>query len=181
MGAYNTGKFNIGKFNVKSNNNITLTANSEINYFAKVEDILIQKELEKVGATIDYEASAISILEIKLKETAGLEINFDASAVATSIILIEDLNSEITFEAEGIGSLLGEEYIEIKGFVLRPGQEIEINTFDLTATINGENAIHLLTEEGDFFDFLPGANDIKIDAVGAGSVSIDTYWKDRWL
>ena len=155
MGAYNTGKFNIGKFNVKSNNNITLTANSEINYF--------------------------TILEIKLKETAGLEINFDASAVATSIILIEDLNSEITFEAEGIGSLLGEEYIEIKGFVLRPGQEIEINTCDLTATINGENAIHLLTEEGDFFDFLPGANDIKIDAVGAGSVSIDTYWKDRWL
>ncbi|WP_071126228.1 phage distal tail protein [Peptoniphilus lacydonensis] len=181
MGAYNTGKFNIGKFNIKSNNNITLTANSEINYFTKVEDILIQKELGKVGATIDYEASATSILEIKLKETAELAINFDASAVATSIILIEDLNSEITFEAEGIGSLLGEEYIEIKGFVLRPGQEIEINTCDLTATINGENAIHLLTEEGDFFDFLPGENDIKIDAVGAGSVSIDTYWKDRWL
>lgn len=181
MGAYNTGKFNIGKFNIKSNNNITLTANSEINYFTNVEDILIQKELEKVGATIDYEASATSILEIKLKEIAVSEINFDASAVATSIILIEDLNSEITFEAEGIGSLLGEEYIEIKGFVLRPGQEIEINTCDLTATINGENAIHLLTEDGDFFDFLPGENDIKIDAVGAGSVSIDTYWKDRWL
>ena len=181
MGAYNTGKFNIGKFNVKSNNNITLTANSEINYFTNVEDILIQKELGKVGATINYEASSTSMLEIKLKEATVSEINFDASAVATSIILIEDLNSEITFEAEGIGSLLGEEYIEIKGFVLRPGQEIEINTCDLTATINGENAIHLLTEDGDFFDFLPGENDIKIDAVGAGSVSIDTYWKDRWL
>lgn len=181
MGAYNTRKFNIGKFNIKSNNNITLTANSEINYFTNVEDILIQKELGRVGATIDYESSATSILEIKLKEIAVSEINFDASAVATSIILIEDLNSEITFEAEGIGSLLGEEYIEIKGFVLRPGQEIEINTCDLTATINGENAIHLLTEDGDFFDFLPGENEIKIDAIGAGSVSIDTYWKDRWL
>lgn len=181
MGAYNTGKFNVGKFNVKSNNSITLTANAEINYFTNVENILIQKELEKVGANIDYEATSNSILEIKLKEAARLEINFDASALATSIILIENLNSEITFESEGVGSLLGEEYIEIKGFVLKPGQEIEINTCDLTATINGENAIHLLTEEGDFFDFLPGANDIKIDAVGAGSVSIDTYWKDRWL
>lgn len=181
MGAYNTGKFNVGKFNVKSNNSITLTANSEINYFTNAENILIQKELEKVGTSIDYEATSNSILEIKLKETARLEINFDASALATSIILIENLNSEITFESEGVGSLLGEEYIEIKGFVLKPGQEIEINTCDLTATINGENAIHLLTEEGDFFDFLPGANDIKIDAVGAGSVSIDTYWKDRWL
>lgn len=181
MGAYNTGKFNIGKFNVKSDNSITLTANSEINYFTNVEDILIQKEIDKAGAAIDYEASATSILEIKLKENAGLEIDYEASAMATSIILIENLNTEITFESEGIGSLLGEEYIEIKGFVLKPGQEIEINTCDLTATINGENAIHLLTEEGDFFDFLPGANDIKIDAVGAGSVSIDTYWKDRWL
>ena len=98
MGAYNTGKFNIGKFNVKSNNSITLTANSEINYFTNVEGILIQKELGKVGANIDYEASATSILEIKLKETTELEINFDASAVATSIILIEDLNSEITLK-----------------------------------------------------------------------------------
>ena len=119
MGAYNIGKFNIGKFNVKSDNSIILTANSEINYFTNVEDILIQKGIDKAGATIDYEASATSILEIKLRETAELEINFDASAKATSIILIEDLNSEITFESEGIGSLLGEEYIAVSYTHLR--------------------------------------------------------------
>lgn len=181
MGAYNTNKFNIGKFNIKSGNDITLTASAEINYFAEAKNILIQKNIERAGAAISYEASATPVLEISLNHNIKLEFNFEAKALSTSIIPLENLKAEITFEAEAIGSLLGEEYIEIKGFVLRPGQEIEINTCDLTATINGENAIHLLTEDGDFFDFLPGENDIKIDAAGANSVSIDTYWKDRWL
>lgn len=181
MGAYNSGKFNIGKFNIKSSSDITLTGNAEIEYLSELERYLIQKEVQRTEARINFEASAIPVLEKRLKGKIKIEINFGTEAEATGIIPLENLSSEIIYEADGIGSLLGEEYIEIKGFVLRPGQEIEINTCDLTATINGENAIHLLTEDGDFFDFLPGENDVKIDAIGAESVSIDTYWKDRWL
>ena len=41
--------------------------------------------------------------------------------------------------------------------------------------------MHLMSTDGDFFDFLIGDNDIEIEAVGANGVQIDTYWKDKWL
>lgn len=175
------GAYNLGKFNVKKRGNISLTANSDINFSASIDKVLLQKEVQKVEAVINYEAEAKGMIEKRFNEKLNLQINYYATALSTSILSIENIISEINYNAEAVSSLLGEEYIEIKGFVLKPGQEIEINTCDLTATINGENAIHLLTEDGDFFDFLPGENDIKIDAAGAESVSIDTYWKDRWL
>lgn len=175
------GAYNLGKFNVKKRGNISLTANSDINFSASIDKVLLQKEVQKVEAVINYEAEAKGMIEKRFNKILNLQINYYATALSTSIVSIENIISEINYNAEAVSSLLGEEYIEIKGFVLKPGQEIEINTCDLTATINGENAIHLLTEDGDFFDFLPGENDIKIDAAGAESVSIDTYWKDRWL
>lgn len=181
MGAFNNGKFNRDKFNIKSSDNLSITGTADVNYLAGLQDFLVQKEIENLAAGIAYNSSATGYVEKKLDKSVQAAFDFYAQALATIVVPLEDLSADIAYEAQATSSFLGEEYLEIKGFALKPGQEIEINTCELTATINGQNAIHLLTEDGDFFDFLPGQNEIKIDAIGAGSVSVDTYWKDRWL
>ena len=80
-----------------------------------------------------------------------------------------------------MGQMLGEDFLELKGFALQPGQEIEINLCDLTALVNGENAIHLLGEGADFFDLSSGANEILIEVDDGANFSIESLWKDRWL
>lgn len=181
MGAYNIGKFNLGKYNVKSSKGIAVAGKADIDYSSEVESILVVKTVSSVALSIAYESFAEGQAEKYSYGQVTADITYESYALSTSIVPLTNLFADISYETTATGSLLGEEYIEIKGFVLRPGQEIEINTCELTATINGENAMHLLTPEGDFFDFLPGENDIKISAEGAQNVSIDTYWKDRWL
>ena len=71
--------------------------------------------------------------------------------------------------------------MEINNINLRPGEEVEIDMCNLTVTKNGENALHLMSSDGDFFDFLIGENGVDIVAEGAGKIQVDAYWKDRWL
>ncbi|MDY2986140.1 MAG: phage tail family protein [Peptoniphilus sp.] len=173
-------RFNLSKFNIKNNSDVAITATSEFDFYTDLKDFIIENHVEKTELIFNIDSNASGFSEVFAKSETG--ISFESSAISTSLLILDTkVESEISFESFGSSSLLGSEYLEIKGFVLKPGEEIEINTCELTATINGENAMHLLTEDGDFFDFLPGANDIEIVAGGANGVSIDTYWKDRWL
>ena len=114
-----------------------------------------------------------------VKSNADMEIN--SRALSTNLMYASEATGDMSIDAFGVGSLLGEDYVEIAGLVLKPGQEVEIDMCNLTVTVNGENAMHLMSTDGDFFDFLIGDNDIEIEALGANGVQIDTYWKDKWL
>ena len=62
---------------------------------------------------------------------------------------------------------------------LRAGQTLEIDLCDLTATIDGENAIHTISEGSDWFDLLPSENEVSISC--NGTIDVEMFWKDRWL
>lgn len=182
MGAFNNSKFNLNSFNTSTSAEASIVGASAFDYEIKIGQVLIEKSADKVNSYFDYETSANFYTNIEIKDKLSAELNYQSSAILTSEISIGNIpESEIVYEAKAMASLVGEEYIEIAGFTLRPGQEIIIDTCELTATIDGENAIHLLTPDGDFFDFLPGQNDIEVTAIGGDNISIDTYWKDRWL
>lgn len=182
MGAFNNSKFDLTSFNTSTSMEASITGASAFDYEINIGQVLIEKSADKVNSYFDYETSANFYINIEIKDKLSADMDYQSSAILTSEISIESIpESEIVYEAKATASLVGEEYIEIAGFILRPGQEIIIDTCELTATIDGENAMHLLTPDGDFFDFLPGQNDIEVTAVGGNGISIDTYWKDRWL
>lgn len=173
-------KFNVGKFNVDGGTIFSVTGVSDIALDSEVKSVLVEKDSGVYASSITIDSSAEYHVEI-VNITGEAEIEFSTFGLAANLVYSDAGNSSIELNSYAIGSLLGEDYVEISGLVLRPGQEVEIDMCNLTVTVNGENAMHLMSPDGDFFDFLIGNNEIDIEATGAGTVSVDTYWKDRWL
>ena len=173
-------KFNVGKFNVKNSEIASVNGNSDLVLESKISKFLVDKYISEAEVSIELDAKANFYIKIMgVKSNADMEIN--SRALSTNLMYASEATGDMSIDAFGVGSLLGEDYVEIKGLVLKPGQEVEIDMCNLTVTVNGENAMHLMSTDGDFFDFLIGDNDIEIEAVGANGVQIDTYWKDKWL
>lgn len=200
MGAY----FNRGKFNIKSDGGtVALTGAIAIDVDAKASahTVMMWRIADPVALDITIDAAGDQVVEQysgrvtlpividaqtvphvhKWAASADTEINYDANVVYSTITKPAPVDLEIVYDASAVASMLGEEYIELVGVTLRPGEQLEIDTCALTATINGQNVMHLLSSDGDFFDFFPGANEIEIVATGAGTIGVDAYWKDRWL
>lgn len=195
--------FNRGKFNVKSGAAIMLTGTSAIEVEAQASartvmmwrfadpvalditvgtagDQVVNQYSGRVSSPIVFGAQLVPRVN-KWAESADTEIAYDTSIAYSTITKPAPVDLEIVYDASAVASMLGEEYIELVGVTLRPGEQLEIDTCALTATINGQNVMHLLSNDGDFFDFFPGANVIEIEATGAGAVAVDTFWKDKWL
>lgn len=195
--------FNRGKFNVKSGAAIMLTGTSAIEVETQASartvmmwrfadptvlditidtagDQVVNKYSGRVTAPVVFDAQLVPLVH-KWAESANTEIAYDTSIIYSTIAKPDPVTLDVVFDASAVSSMLGEEYIELVGVTLRPGEQLEIDTCALTATINGQNVMHLLSNDGDFFDFFPGANEIEIEATGAGAVAVDTFWKDKWL
>lgn len=195
--------FNRGKFNVKSGGTITLTGTApmEVEARASARTVMMWRFPDPVDLDITIATSGDQVVEQrptrvtspivfdtkmvphvhKWGASTDTEINYDTSIVFSTITKPAPVTLDVVFDASGVASMLGQEYIELNGIVLAPGEQLEIDTCALTATINGQNVMHLLSHNGDFFDFFPGANEIEIEATGAGAVAVDTFWKDKWL
>lgn len=143
-------------------------------------DQVVNKYSGRVTAPVVFASQLVPRVH-KWGESADTEIAYDTSIVYSTITKPDPVMLDVVFDASAVASMLGQEYIELNGITLRPGEQLEIDTCALTATINGQNVMHLLSRDGDFFDFFPGANEIEIEATGAGAVAVDTFWKDRWL
>lgn len=173
-------KFNVGKFNVKNSEVASVNANSDLVLGSNLSTFLVDKYISEAEASIELDAKANLYIRIMgIESNADMEM--ESKALSSNLVYASEATGDMSIDAYGVGSLLGEDYVEIAGLVLKPGQEVEIDMCNLTVTVNGENAMHLMSTDGDFFDFLIGDNDIEIEAVGANGVQIDTYWKDKWL
>lgn len=173
-------KYNVGKFNVKNSEVSSVNANGDLALNSNVSSILVDKYIGRTQSNIEVSANAKAYASI-MGISAKAEVEMYAKAWAANLVYGGDLGGEMAIDSYAVGSLLGEDYVEITGLSLKPGQEVEIDMCNLTVTVNGENAMHLMSTDGDFFDFLVGKNDIEIEAIGANGVQIDTYWKDKWL
>lgn len=173
-------KFNLGKYNVGETRKSSITANSDFYFDSNLSGYILERYQEKVNIAIEYETEIKGVVEIPTIPFS-IEINYDTKAMASNFVYSEKCESSMDYDAYAIGAMIGEEYLEIKGIELEPGAEVEIDMCDLTVTVNGENAIHLLATDCDFFDFLPGVNEVNIVARGSDSMEIRIYWKDRWL
>lgn len=174
-------KYNLGKFNIKDSSETSVSASAEINVSAVCKAVNIDKIIKTdrtVNIYIDSKASAYAEV---ISSRANAAISFDTKAIASNLVFSDRGFSEIEILSKAVAALLGEAYLELNNINLKPGEEIEIDMCNLTVTKNGENALHLMSSDGDFFDFLIGENGVNIVAEGAGSIQVDAYWKDKWL
>jgi len=135
---------------------------------------------------------AMSTIALFRAETYGQCIRFRPFDGSAEIEMIAHANSirfkfmashaDMLMEAIALGyRTYGTKQIELQNIQLHIGDEIIINTDDMTVTINGQNAVSYLTDDSDFFKLKPGENFISIN--GSTGAVTDAYiiWKDRWL
>ena len=173
-------KYNLGKFNRKASASVSVTANATITVGAKIEDVFQKQFLSSIKTSISLSATSKSVLKIYRNGSTNVAFKSSLKGVLKRFI-DSSIETPIVIDSYALGSIYGEEFVELNNIILRPGEELVINTCDLTATIGGRNAINLLTNGSDFFDFFIGENDITIRAENATGITVDTYWKDKWL
>lgn len=173
-------KFNRGSFNRKNSHSTTITATALVELNSDVRDVSLTQFASDLETSFEIDTVSYSLLRKYSKGDAEFMIGANSSSTI-KMFNIDKLGSDVEITADALGSTLGEEFIALEGIVLRPGEEMVINTCDLTATINGENAISSLTVGSDFFDFLSGDNDVIISGENSQGMTVDVYWKDRWL
>ncbi|NLY46805.1 MAG: hypothetical protein GX053_12590 [Tissierella sp.] len=171
---YNRGKFNVSSAVSTSANGIGLmvmnsnTVNSNKIISANGFANLYMKDNAE-GTNVKYNLG-----------TTGLALN--SFSDATKMFIASSDMSSLVLGTEANQTLSGESVIDLEGIILRPGEELVINTIDMTVTINGQNAMEYFSNDSEFFNLLNGLNTlIYNDSNSSRNVSFDVIWKDRWL
>lgn len=176
---FNKQPYNRGKFNVSSSGASPVTGLAQLN-IGTTPTISGKEIYQTVLAPIKSDSDAVSTLQLQDFGTSDLIMGTFANA--TIEILEVGIPARMQMTTSAMQSLGDEESIHLDGLQLRPGQELVINTTDMTITVDGQNAMMYFDKYSNFFELLSGANFIEYrDEVGARKVIFDVLWKDRWL
>ena len=151
---------------------------------------LLKLGTNAVAAMRTIAASGVSNLSMK-QQSAGTVIKYSIGSAALALkatgkgvknLIATASTSALVMRASANQTLSGEASITLQGLTLLPGDELVINTCDMTITLNGENASEYLDPDSEYFSLLSGVNTIEYtDESGSREVNLDIIWKDRWL
>lgn len=177
---FNRQPFNRGKFNLESGEGIIHTTGTARMTMSTTPTKFI-KDLNKVMTT-SMILVAQNIPTLQYDGVAIGNILSGSTLKYTKIIYLDSNTSEMIMSTEASQTLGDEQTIYLPGIELYPGQELVINTTDMTITIDGQNAMRYFDRYSIFFDLLSGDNIIDYDDGSfSRNVYIDVLWKDRWL
>ena len=171
---YNRGKFNVQTAQSIGNNGIAVM-------MMKANSILASKIISAIGTSDLSMRDDVKGTIVKYN-TGTSEILSGSQGEGTKVFIVEGGTSNIRMETAANQVLAGESVISLEGITLKPGDELIINTCDMTVTINGQNAMEFFSNESEFFALLNGLNTlIYNDSNSSRNISFDVIWKDRWL
>jgi hypothetical protein len=171
---YNRGKFNVQTAQSIGNNGLAL----------------MLLGVNSVQPSVIISTSGFANLSLKQETDATVlryssgssQIILNTQVEGTKVFIVEGGTSNIRMYTEANQMLGGESVISLEGMTLKPGDELIINTCDMTVTINGQNAMEYFSNDSDFFTLLNGLNTlIYNDSNSSRNISFDVIWKDRWL
>ena len=70
------------------------------------------------------------------------------------------------------------EFLRLMWLGLKAGDELYIDTENMTVYINGQNAVNKLTADSSFFELDKSS---RVQFEGDGQANLTLLWKDRWL
>lgn len=171
---YNRGKFNVQTTQSIGNNGIAVM-------MMKANSILASKIISAIGTSDLSMRDDVKGTIVKYN-TGTSEIWSGSQGEGTKVLTAESEISKLAMHTEANQMLGGESVISLEGITLKPGDELIINTCDMTVTINGQNAMEFFSNESEFFTLLNGLNTlIYNDSNSSRNISFDVIWKDRWL
>ena len=176
---FNRQPFNRGKFNVPS---AAISSNSGI-ALLKLEAVPVsaQRTISASGQA-SMKLSGLSDGTIVRYAAGSCLFTLGSFANGTKVFIVEAEDAALVMLTQAVHQLSGEQMMRFEDLALRPGDELVINTCDLTVTLNGQNAMEYFAADSEFITLLNGENTIEYnDESGARKISFDMIWKDRWL
>lgn len=176
---FNRQPFNRGKFNVP---NASIAGNSGI-ALLKFDAIPVNAE-RTISATGQTNLKLGSFGDGTLVKyaTTSCALALGSYSNGTKVFIVEAGMATLVMLTQATQKISGVQVMRFEGLVLKPGDELIINTGDMTVTLNGQNAMEFFSADSEFITLLHGENTIEYnDASGTRKISFDIIWKDRWL
>ena len=171
---YNRGKFNTPSIQTSSNSGISILKLAG-------NEVKPRQDMTSFGTTAMVLRTLNDAINIK-SSSAIANLMMCSKGIQTKIHYGIANISDIQLQTKGEHTLAGEELISLPGLVLKPGDELVIDTCEMTVSVNGQNMMKFVSDDSEFFSLLPGDNElIYTDGVTTRKVSIDILWKDRWV
>lgn len=171
---YNRGKFNAPLTVTSSNSGIALLKLGTI-------PVDVQRTISASGQA-SMKLSGLSDGAIVRYAAGSCLFTLGSFANGTKVFIVEAEDATLVMLTQAVHQLSGEQVMRFKDLVLCPGDELVINTCDLTVTLNGLNAMEYFAADSEFITLLNGKNIIEYnDESGTRNISFDIIWKDRWL
>lgn len=171
---FNRGGFNQTEFNTTSNTEVYLygTLTGEAGISAEFNAVFM------LSSTLPGEGSLSAdihrLIEAAVSWSAEGEI---AAKVLRVFFYASDLQAESWIIATP--TQLRKEMIEFMGDI-KPGDELVIDMEKMTATLNGQNVLHLI--DLDRFNLRSGTNELTYeDEEGTRTIHVKVTHRDRWL
>ncbi len=171
---YNRGKFNVPSVVISSNSGIALM---------KLRAVLVSaQQTISASGQASMKLSGLSDGTIVRYAAGSCLLTLGSYADRTKVFIVEAEDAALVMLTQATPQLSGEQVMRFEDLVLRPGDELVINTCDLTVTLNGENAMEFFAADSEFITLLNGENTIEYnDESESREISFDIIWKDRWL
>lgn len=176
---FNRQPYNRGKFNTPS---VQTASNSGISVLKLAgNEVKPQQDMTSFGTTAMVLRTLNDATNIK-SSSAFVNLMMASKGTQTKICYGIANISDIQLQTKSEHALSGEELISLPELVLEPGDELVIDTCEMTVSVNGQNMMKFVSNDSEFFSLLPGDNElIYTDGVDTRKVSIDILWKDRWV
>lgn len=171
---FNRGKFNVPSAAISSNSGIALLKLGTI-------PVDVQRTISANGQA-SMKLSGLSDGTIVRYAAGSCLFTLGSFANGTKVFIVATEDATLVMLTQAVHQLSGEQVMRFEDLVLQPGDELLINTCDLTVTLNGQNAMEYFAADSEFITLLNGENTIEYnDESESREISFDIIWKDRWL
>lgn len=171
---YNRGKFNVPSAAISDNSGLAGLVLGTI-------PVNAQRTINASGQA-SMKLSGVSDGTIVKYMSGDCQLALGSFANGTKVFIMKPDEAALILLTQAVHQLSGEQVMRFEDLVLRPDDELVINTCDLTVTLNGQNAMEYFAADSDFITLLNGENTIEYnDESEARKISFDIIWKDRWI
>ena len=167
-----TGLLNVsGVFAGQQTARLRLKTLGQVNYTASLEAL----------AKMNLASNAFLIRSKAFEASAGLHLRALAELLRERSFNASQARMFLT-TASSVFNTYRYEYIRLPNMTLRPGDELIIDTDEMTINLNGQNVIAYLSRDSEFFLFNPNENDVIYTSANPNvQVDIRILWKDAYL
>ena len=175
---YGQGGYNRGQYNISRGGSDSMSGFAALAYGINTPRAMARVSIAAQSVGIRYSSVAQAVSGVVMaSEPAGIAYSIEGRPTLAVLITAPDVG--IVFGTlPVVAQVVGAQSMTIVG-TFRPGDMLIIDTDQLTATLNGVNAMHMVDITQ--FVLVPGEDEIFFTGNVNTELDVKIMWKNRWV